>query len=120
MTHAGEHHGGAARIGGVDDLLVARAAARLDDRRGTRLERLLESVREREKGVAADDRAAERDAEPLGAGAGGADGLDARSLAASERERTVGGGEGDGVRLDVLDDPPGEGEGQERIGGGPS
>src|SRR5207245_9001622 len=96
VTHAGEPHGGAARIGGLDDLLVARAAARLDDRRGTRLERLLESVREREEGVAPDDRAAERDAEPLGAGAGGADGLDARGLAAAEGEGAVGGGGGGG------------------------
>src|SRR5206468_2625800 len=60
--------------------------------------------------------AAERDAEPLGAGARVAHRLDARGLPAAEGERTVGGGEGDGVRLDVLDDAPGEGERQELLG----
>src|SRR5207249_5411990 len=103
VTPAGEDHRRAARVGGADDLLVARAAARLDDGRGARLERLLEAVGEGEEGVAAHHRSVERDAEPLGAGAGGTHGLDARGLAAAERERAVGGGEGDGVRLDVLD-----------------
>src|SRR5439155_10171382 len=44
VAHAGEDHRGAARVGRPDDLFVTRAAARLDDGRGTRLERLLEAV----------------------------------------------------------------------------
>src|SRR5439155_21422892 len=69
VAHAGEDHRGAAGVGGADDLLVARAATRLDDGGGARLERLLEAIGEREEGTAAHHRGAERDTAPLGGGA---------------------------------------------------
>src|SRR3989442_12397636 len=62
----GEDHGHAVRVGGADDLLVARAAARLDDGGRARGGRLLEPVGEGEEGVARGDGAAGRDAEPIG------------------------------------------------------
>src|SRR5438093_13055885 len=106
------------RIGGADDLLVARAAARLDDGGRARGDRLLEPVGEGEEGVAREDGAAERDAEALGARPRIAHRLDARGLPAPEGERAVRSGERDRVRLDVLDDAPGEGEGAELLGRG--
>src|SRR3989442_5101293 len=117
-SDAGEDHGHAVRVGGADDLLVACAAARLDGGGRARGDRLLEPVGEGEEGVAREDGAAERDAEPLGARARVAYGSDAGGLPAAEGERALGGGERDGVRLDVLDDAPGEGERAQLLGRG--
>src|SRR5207244_9280392 len=103
MSHAREDHGRPARVRRPDHVLVARAAARLDDGGGAGGERLLETVGERKEGVAAEHGPAERDAEALGPRARDTDRLDARGLAAAEREGPVGGGENDRVRFDVLD-----------------
>src|SRR5262249_5823860 len=106
------------RVGGLDHLVVTRAAARLyDDRRPGR-DGLLEAVGEGEEGVAPERGAGERDAEALRPGTRGAHGLDPRRLPAAEGERAVGGREGDGVGLDVLHDPPGEVEGAQLVASG--
>src|SRR4029077_8522686 len=65
VAHAGEHHRDAVRVGGADDLVVARAAAGLDDRRDPGRDALLEAVREGEERVAAERGAGQRDAEAL-------------------------------------------------------
>ena len=110
VPHAGEDHRDAVRVGGGDHLVVARAAARLDDRR--RAARRSPPRGRRGTGRTRrtpSDRARERDAGARAA-RGAPHRLDARRLAAAERERAVRRGEDDRVRLDVLDDAPGESE----------
>ena len=57
MPVAGEHHGEAGLVGGLDHLVVAHRAAGLDHRGGAGLRRGEEPVREGEEGVGGDDRA---------------------------------------------------------------
>ena len=49
---AGEHHGDAVLVGGGDHLVVADAAAGLDDRRDAGRGGGIEAITEREEGVA--------------------------------------------------------------------
>ena len=50
-THAGEHHGQAAFVGGIDHRLIADGPAGLDDRCTPRFRRLDQAVGEREEGL---------------------------------------------------------------------
>ena len=51
MAHAGEDHGDAVLIGGVNHFLVAHGPAGLDDRGDTGLGGRIDTVPEREEGV---------------------------------------------------------------------
>src|SRR5438046_7849859 len=57
MAHAGEHHGYAVVVGGLDDFFVADRAAGLDHRSGAGLDAGQHAVGEREERVGSDDRA---------------------------------------------------------------
>ena len=56
MAHPGEDHGKACLVGGLDDLLVAHRAARLDHRGGAGFRRGNKPVGEGEEGVGRRDR----------------------------------------------------------------
>ena len=57
MPHAGEHHGDAGVVGGLDHLVVAHRAAGLDDGGGAGLDRHQQTVGERKERVRRDHRA---------------------------------------------------------------
>ncbi len=57
VARAGEHHGQALPVGGVDDLLIAHRAAGLDHRGGAGGGGGQQTVGEREEGVRRDHRA---------------------------------------------------------------
>src|SRR5215475_14355921 len=57
VPRAGEHHGDAVVVGGLDHLVVAHRAARLDHRGGAGLDSHQEAVREWEEGIGGDHRA---------------------------------------------------------------
>src|SRR5436309_11159008 len=56
MADAGEHHRDTCGVRGGDDLFVAHRPAGLDDRGNSRLDRRLEPVGKREKGVRGEHR----------------------------------------------------------------
>ena len=60
MADAGEHHRDAALVGSGDHLVVAHAAAGLDDRDGAVVGDDVEAVAERKERVGRGDRAGER------------------------------------------------------------
>jgi hypothetical protein len=105
VPHAGEDHGGAGAVDGVDDLLVADAAARLHEGGDAVAQGLFDAVGEGEERVGG-ERGALRALARLGAG--DAHALDARHLPGADAEGGAGAGEDDGVRLDVFADAPGE------------
>ena len=82
--HAGEGHGQAGLVGGLDDLVVADGAARLDHRRGPGGGGLEQAVGEGEEGLGrAGGPLGQRMGQALGlAGLAGADGGDAGAVAA--------------------------------------
>ena len=65
VADAGEHHRDAALVGGGDHLVVAHAAARLDDGDRAVVGDDVEAVAEREERVRGDDRARQRQARVL-------------------------------------------------------
>ncbi len=52
VAHAGEHHGHAALVGGVNDFLVAHGAARLGDAGSACIDHHVQAVAEGEEGIA--------------------------------------------------------------------
>src|SRR5438105_14176063 len=111
MAHAGEHHGYAVVVGGLDYFFVADRAAGLDHRSDAGLDAGQHAVGEREERVGSDDRA-------LGQGfgelrvsrgvlrlaSGDARGINPAHLAGADADSGEILGIDDGVRLDVLGD----------------
>ncbi len=97
MADAGEDHGNAAVVGGLDDFLIADGAAGLDGAGGAGLGGGDEAIGEWEKGVTGYDAAGEGKAGVLGLPDGDAGGVDARHLAGADAEGAVLRGIDDGV-----------------------
>ena len=108
VAHAGEHHGHAALVGGVDHFLVAHRAAGLDHAGRARVHHHVEAVAEGEKGVARHRRALQGEAGVLRLDAGDAGRIEAAHLACAHAHGHAALAEDDGVALDVLGDLPGE------------
>src|SRR6266849_3179422 len=110
VADAGEDHREAVLVGGGDNLLVAGRAARLRNSCRACFGREHRAVGERKEGFGGEHGAFEGNAETSRFFAGRVNGIDAGSGAATNRERTILGDEGDRVRLDVLGDADTEGE----------
>ena len=108
VTHAAEHHGYAALVGGIDHFLVAHRAAGLDHTGGARIDHHIEAVAEREEGVARHCRALEGQARVLRLDAGDAGRIEAAHLARAHAHGHAALAEDDGVALDVLGHLPGK------------
>ena len=108
MPHAGEHHREAVLVGRGDHLVVAHAAAGLDDRRRAGLRDDVDAVAEREERIGRDHRAGEREARVLRLDRRDARGVDAAHLPGADAERPAVAAEHDRVRLHELRDAPGE------------
>src|SRR5687768_13153092 len=118
MAVAGKNHGDVAFIGGGNDFGVADGAAGLDRGGGAGFGGGDEAVREREKSVAADHAAFERQAGFARFPNGDAAGIDAAHLAGADAERAARSDVNDGVGFDVLDDAPAEKHGVHLLIGG--
>src|SRR5215472_10859774 len=99
MAYAGEYHGGAEAIGGVDDLLVAKRAARLNEGCSAVAGGFFHAIGEREECVGSDDAALER---KDSFHRSELDGIDAAHLSGADGERLTSARVDDGVRFDVL------------------
>ena len=106
MPHAGEHHGDAVLIGGGDHLVVAHAAAGLDDGLGARLRECVEAIAEGEECIGGHRRAGEREFRALRLGCGDAHAVDPAHLAGTDAERRAVAAEHDRIRLYELGDAP--------------
>ncbi len=109
MAYTGEHHGNSRLVGGVDHLVIALAAARLDRRGGAGVDRGQETVGKREERLRSDD------AGSAAAGLGRAldrelDRVDPARLAHADPDGGAAACEHDRVGLDVPAHLPGEGE----------
>ena len=70
MPGAGKHHSDAVLVAGLDGLLVANGATRLDDRGNTVLGEDVNVIAERQEGIGRGDHALGRDTHALAGGLG--------------------------------------------------
>src|SRR5688500_3222112 len=108
VAYAGKQHGDAARVGGGDDLVVAHAAAGLDDGRGAGIGERVEAVAKREEGVGGDHRPGQGELRVGSLERRDAHAVDPAHLPGADAERHAAGAEHDGVRLHVLGHAPGD------------
>ena len=108
MAHATEHHGHATLVGSRNHFVIAHRAAGLDDASGTCVDHHVQTVAEREEGVAGDHSASQREIRVAGLDAGDAGRVQAAHLAGAHTHGHAALAEDDGVGLDELGHVPGE------------
>src|SRR3954454_8332088 len=106
VAHAGENHGDAMLVGRCDHLVVAHAAAWLDDCSGASFYNHIEDVAEREEGVGGHHRPGQLEASVVCLDRGDAGAVDSAHLSGAHGERSACAAEHDSVRLDELGDAP--------------
>src|SRR3954468_23370600 len=99
VAHAGENHGDAMLVGRRDHLVVAHAAAWLDDCGGASFYNHIEAVAEWKESVGGHHRPGQLEAGVLRLDRGDARAVDTAHLARAHGERRAGAAEHDGVRL---------------------
>ena len=107
VAHAGEHHGHAALVGGVDHFLVAHRAAGLGHAGCARIDHHVQAVAEGEEGIAGDHGVLQRELGRFGLDAGNAGRVQARHLACAHAHGHAALAEADGVALDLRGHLPG-------------
>src|SRR4029078_8533264 len=108
MPYAGEHDRDPALVGGRDHLVVADAAARLDDSDGAVVGDDRETIAKRKERIGGHDRIRERQARLLRLQRGDACRVDAAHLPGADAERAAVAAIDDRVRLDEPCDAPRE------------
>src|SRR5690554_31536 len=108
MAHAGEDHGDAVLVSGVDHFLVAHGAARLDHGGDAGRCRSIDVVLEREEGVRGHDRTLHFQAFVGGLDASDFGAVNAAHLACAHADGAAGFGVHDGIGFHVLGHFPGE------------
>src|SRR5690554_1487355 len=108
MTHAGEDHGNAVFVGGIDDFLVAHGAAGLDNGGNAGFSRSVDTVPEREECVRSHDRAFHFQAFISGLDTGNPGAVHTAHLAGPNPDGAAGSGVHDGIGFDVLGHLPGK------------
>src|SRR5438874_12366363 len=108
MAHTGKYHGDAPFVGRGDHLLVANAAARLNDCDRAVVADDIEAVAKGKERIRRDDRPRERDAGIGGLDRSNARGVDAAHLSRADTERAPPSRVDDRVGLDELGDAPRE------------